>query len=209
MTAATGVLTMVGALVLMAVVDAWLLLLTLGVVLVAGVALGLVIPRARSAGVEAQASLGALTAILERALRAVRTIKASRAERRQSAEIRTAADRGFIAGVRIERIQAAIDPTVTVAVQGSFLVVLGVGGARVASGTLEIAALVAFLLYLTTLVVPLVAVLTFLNQTQAALAAFERIDDVLRQPVEHAGPARGTSAAAAWEVPPLGSTSTT
>lgn len=190
-TAVTGVLTMVGAVVLMAVLDVWLLLLTTGAVLVAGVALGLVIPRARSAGAEAQASLGALTSILERALRVVRTIKASRAERRQSAEISVAADRAFAAGVRIERIQATIDPTVTVAVQGSFLVVLGVGGARVASGTLEIAALVAFLLYLTTLIVPLVSVLTFLSQTQAALAAFERIDDVLREPGEHAGPAPG------------------
>lgn len=185
--AVTGVLTMAGAIVLMATLDAWLLLLTLGAVAVAGLALGLVIPRARSAGAEAQASIGALTSVLERALRAIRTIKASRAEPREAAGIRAAAGRAFTAGVRIERIQATIDPTVTVAVQGSFLVVLGVGGARVAAGSLEIADLVAFLLYLTTLVVPLVAVLTFLNETQAALAAFARIQDVLREPAEDLG----------------------
>lgn len=185
--AVTGVLTMAGAIVLMSTLDAWLLLLTLGAVAVAGLALGLVIPRARSAGAEAQASIGALTSVLERALRAIRTIKASRAEPREAAGIRAAAGRAFTAGVRIERIQATIDPTVTVAVQGSFLVVLGVGGARVAAGSLEIADLVAFLLYLTTLVVPLVAVLTFLNETQAALAAFARIQDVLREPAEDLG----------------------
>lgn len=177
--ALTGAVTFVGALTLMAILD-WLLLgITLGCVAIAFVGIALVIPAAKRASAQAQASLGRVNAILERSLRSIRTVKASRAEERELYDITAQAEEVRVGATRLARVQAFIDPAVLVAVQGSLLIVLGVGGARVASGDLAVPALVAFLLYLTLLIVPLSDVVRFLSEVQKAQAALERIQSVL------------------------------
>jgi ABC-type multidrug transport system fused ATPase/permease subunit len=178
-TALTGALTLAGALALMGLIDWLLLLLTLGVVALAFSVFFFVVPQAKRASIEAQASLGRLTAVLDRALRAIRTVKAARAEEREAADLVAQARIAYQAGVRMGRVQATIDPAVAFAVQGSFLVVLGIGGQRVAAGRLTVADLVAFLLYLTTLIVPLVAVGQFFTDLQRGLGAYGRIAEIL------------------------------
>jgi ATP-binding cassette subfamily B protein/ATP-binding cassette subfamily C protein len=64
-------------------------------------------------------------------------------------------------------------------VQGSFVLVLGIGGARVASGSISVADLVAFILYLFLLVMPLARALHAYTVLQTGLGALQRIEDVL------------------------------
>ena len=50
--------------------------------------------------------------------------------------------------MRVARLQALVGPAGVAAIQGAFLLVLGVGGARVAAGAITVGDLVAFMLFL-------------------------------------------------------------
>jgi len=192
--AAGSVVVGVGALVAMALVDAWLLLLTVLAVSV-GVAAALVVSRGvRRLSRKAQEEVGAMSAAVERALSAVRTIRASGATEREVAGIGTSATRAYEAGVRVARLESMVSPIGSVAVQGAFLAVLGVGGYRVASGSIGVADLVAFILYLFLLVMPLGQAIHAWTQVQTGLGALARIQEILALPPERAElPERGTA----------------
>ncbi len=169
----------IGAVIAMALVDGWLLLLT-----VASVAIGVTTAVLASRGVrrlsrQAQEEVGAMTAAVERALSAVRTIRASGATAREVAAVGGSARRAFDAGVRVARLEALVSPAGSIAVQGAFLAVLGVGGYRVASGSISVAELVAFILYLFLLVMPLGQAIGAYTQLQTGLGALGRIQEIL------------------------------
>jgi ABC-type multidrug transport system fused ATPase/permease subunit len=75
------------------------------------------------------------------------------------------------------------------ALQVAFLAVLGVGGGRVASGSLDVSSLVAFLLYLFFLAEPIASLTMGATQLQAGLAAVRRMREVEALAVEPARPA--------------------
>ena len=150
-----GVLTLVGAVIAMLIIDPLLLGLTVLVLAVAIAAMLAVMPLLTRASGKAQEEVGHLTSALERAISAVRTVRAAGATERESHEIGERAGDAFGAGVRVARISALVVPILGVAVQLSFLVVLGVGGLRVATGEIEISQLVGFLLFLFLMVMPL------------------------------------------------------
>lgn len=182
--ALVGVVVFFGAVILMAIIDPLLLGVTLFCVLLATAGVLLVASKVRKATEEAQESVGALGAALERALRAVRTVKISRAETRETEAISAEAGAAYRAGVRATAYESLVGPATNVALQGSFILVLGVGGARLASGALALEELVAFLLYLLYLVGPLVMVFMAFTELQQGLAAVGRINEVLAIPAD-------------------------
>jgi ABC-type multidrug transport system fused ATPase/permease subunit len=169
----------VGALVAMALVDGWLLLLTVVAVSIGVTAAVLVSRGVRRLSRQAQEEVGAMSAAVERALSAVRTIRASGATAREVAGVGESARRSYEAGVRVARLEAMVSPIGSIAVQGAFLAVLGVGGYRVASGSISVADLVAFILYLFLLVMPLGRVIGAWTQLQTGLGALARIQEIL------------------------------
>jgi ABC-type multidrug transport system fused ATPase/permease subunit len=179
-----GMLTLCGAVALMAIIDPLLLLVALFCVSAAVVSVLAISSRVRAADEEAQRRTGTLSAALERALNAIRTVKMSRAEDREKIYISEEARAAYLAGVRATKLEAIVQPATVVAVQGSFVLVLGIGGARLASGAITLGDLVAFLLYLLYLVSPLVMVFMSFTDLQRGLAAFGRIKEVLDSPVE-------------------------
>ncbi|MGY1744634.1 ABC transporter ATP-binding protein [Blastococcus sp. SYSU D00695] len=192
----------VGALVAMAVVDVWLLLVT-----VVAVSIGLAVVVASSRRVrrlsrQAQEEVGAMSAAVERALSAVRTIRASGATAREVAVVDASATRAYRAGVAVARLQAMVEPAASVAVQGAFLAVLGLGGYRVASGSIAVGDLVAFVLYLFLLVMPLGQAISAYTQLQTGLGALARIQEVLALDPEDDGRAeRGGAVVAVPRAP--------
>ncbi|WP_233489308.1 ABC transporter ATP-binding protein [Blastococcus sp. TF02-09] len=175
----------IGAVIAMALVDVWLLLVTL-----LAVGIGLTVAVLASRGVkrasrQAQEEVGAMTAAVERALSAVRTIRASGATAREVTAVGSSARRAFAAGVRVARIESLIAPAGSIAVQGAFLAVLGVGGYRVANGSITVASLVAFILYLFLLVMPLGHAISAWTQLQTGLGALGRIQEILILEPEH------------------------
>jgi ABC-type multidrug transport system fused ATPase/permease subunit len=189
----TGAVMVAGATVAMVVLDP----LLFGVALI-GLALGLAVAvtvsrRVRGLSEQAQARLGEMTSAVERAISAARTIRASGAEEREAVAVGDSAGHAYDAGMRVARLQALIEPASTAAIQGAFLLVLGVGGARVAAGAISVGDLVAFILFLFFLVMPLGQALHAYTQLQTGLGALQRIEEILDLPAETTGDRQATA----------------
>jgi ATP-binding cassette subfamily C protein len=151
----TGGLTLVATVVMMGLVDPVLLGVTLAVILGAGVILGLIVPRINKASRQAQDAVGVMGASLERILGALRTVKASGAEHREEHTLHEAAQESWRQSVRAAKWSAAAGNTAGLAMQIAFITVLAVGGARVATGAIDVGTLVAFLLFVFYLMSPI------------------------------------------------------
>ncbi|MCF4136112.1 ABC transporter ATP-binding protein/permease [Streptomyces sp. Tue 6430] len=182
----TGGLTLVGTVVLMGVVDPVLLGVTLSVILVAGTVIGVIVPRINRASRRAQDAVGVMGASLERVLGALRTVKAAGAEDREEKALHAAAEDSWRQSVSAAKWSAAAGNTAGLAMQSAFITVLAVGGARVATGAIDIATLVAFLLYVFYLMSPIQQVIGAVVQYQAGSAALGRIQETLLLPAEPA-----------------------
>ena len=180
----TGGLTLVATLVMMGVVDAVLLGVTLAVVVGAGTVLGLIVPRINRASRQAQDAVGLMGAALERILGALRTVKASGAEPREERALHDAAEESWRQSVRAAKWSAAAGNTAGLAMQIAFITVLAVGGARVATGAIDVGTLVAFLLFVFYLMSPIQQVVGAITQYQTGRAALGRIQDALCLPAE-------------------------
>jgi ABC-type multidrug transport system fused ATPase/permease subunit len=189
-----GGISLIAAIVLMAVIDVPLLLVTLVVLAVIAAMVGVVLPRIMRATERAQAAVGELGSVMERVLGAIRTVKASGAEGRETASLVTAAGRAYDEGMRNARYQALVGTSTGLAVQVAFLAVLGVGGARVADGSLAVGDLIAFLLYLFYVSDPIAGIASGAAQLQAGIAAVRRLDEVDRLTVEHDDPVTAAAA---------------
>ena len=199
----SSVLMFVGAVALMAYVDVSLLLITLtAVVLGAAAVLGLG-SAIRRASQRAQSSVGDMTASVERALGAIRTIRAAGATERETERVGEAAASAYRAGIDMAKLNALVQPIMSLCIQGAFIVVLGYGGYRVATGDMTLGDLVAFLLYLFMLVMPLAQAVHAFTTLQAGLGALDRMQEVMQIPAEDADeetlPAASPQAAAASE----------
>jgi ATP-binding cassette subfamily C protein len=186
--AATSTVMLLATVTMMALLDPLLLAVTVAVLGGAQAVIGLVVPRIARAATRAQESVGAMGTALERMLGAVRTVKASGAERREGQRVDAAAVSAWRAGVRAAKWQALAGNTAGLAVQVSFIVVLGLGGARVASGAIDVGTLVAFLLYLYYLLPPMRELAGVASQYQVGVAAVGRIRQAQRLPTEPDGP---------------------
>ncbi|MEZ3182056.1 ABC transporter ATP-binding protein/permease [Streptomyces pimonensis] len=182
--AATGAVTLVAAVVVMAFLDVVLLGVTLGVVAVVGAGVALVMPKIGQATERSQAAVGEMSTGLERVFGAFRTVKASGAEERESARVEAAARRAWRHGVRSAKWEAVVGTADNLAVQLAFLAVLAVGGARVASGEIPVSTLIAFLLYLFYLMEPVYRLIEAVSSYQEGAAAISRITEVDVLPAE-------------------------
>lgn len=182
MTAAIG---LVGTVALMVYLD-WVLFLIVAAFVVAGSLIIVSVLRGiRVASLRGQQSLGAMTADLERALSAIRTVRATRSERREARRIGKHAKSAFTSSVRVAKLDALVGPASQMAVNGSFLVILLVGGVRVANGSSSLGDLVAFMLYMTYLTVPIGNAFQALSAIQQGTGALQRVNDVLALPREN------------------------
>ncbi|EME50448.1 ABC transporter [Amycolatopsis decaplanina DSM 44594] len=173
-----GVVMLVGTLVLMSVLDPVLLATTVAAVLVVIALFTWLMPAIAKEQEKAQDRVGRLGGVLEGALRAIRTVKASRAETRQSERILVDAQAATVHGVRAVRRQAVAWVVAWTGIQGATLVILGLGAWRVGAGLLEVSSLIAFLLYAFALMEPITELSQNMTALQAGIAAAGRIREM-------------------------------
>lgn len=183
-------LIFLGAIVAMAVIDPILLLAIAAVLAIAVTGVVLLSGRIRVATRLQQEKVGELASGVERAVGAIRTVRAAGATERETATVTSKATEVYDVGVRIAKVSALVVPIAGVALQASLLVVLGFGGFRVASGAIEIAQLVAFVMFLFLLIGPLGSFLGAITSVNQALGALGRIQEVLDLPTECDGDER-------------------
>ena len=181
-----NVLIFVGAVIAMLLIDPILLLLILVVVGLSIGVVGVLSGRIRRATSAQQEKVGELASGVERAVGSIRTVRAAGASAREEATISATATEAYGLGVRIAKASALVVPIAGIALQLSLLVVLGVGGYRVASGDITIASLVTFVMFLFFLVQPLGSFFGAITSVNQALGALGRIQEVLDLPTETA-----------------------
>ena len=179
-----GSITFIGAVIAMAIIDPVLLGLTVLVVAISVITVTKLSARIRVASRKAQEKVGDLAAAVERAISAVRTVRASNATEREISAVEKDAEGAWKMGIEVARISALIVPIAGIAMQVSFLVVLGVGGFRVASGAITVANLVAFILFLFLMIMPLGQAFGAITAVNAALGALGRIQEIIDLPSE-------------------------
>ncbi|WP_091034396.1 ABC transporter ATP-binding protein [Microbacterium oxydans] len=173
-----------GALIAMLVIDPILLLLIVVVIGISVTVVVLLSGRIRTASTAQQEKVGELASGVERAVGSIRTIRASGATERETAAVSELATDAYGIGVRIAKISSMVVPVSGIALQLSLLVVLGVGGFRVAAGAITIASLISFIMFLFLLVMPLATTFGAITSVNQALGALGRIQEVLDLPTE-------------------------
>ncbi|TQS30794.1 ABC transporter ATP-binding protein [Microbispora sp. KK1-11] len=181
---AGGIVTMVGALAALLLLDASLFGLTLGIaaifaILTTGMSLGV-----KKASRELQESVGQLTSALSRAIVGIRTIRAGNVTDPEERAIIRTADDARKAGLKVARITALLEPMSLLTMQAAVLMVLGVGGLRVAAGQLAIGDLVSFLMYVFLLIAPLGQIFSALGSLGSSMGAIDRIREITELPSE-------------------------
>ena len=204
--ALTGMVLLVGALAMMALVDLLLFATSMAAITMLGAVIALIMPRIRRATGRAQRSVGQMGSAMERVLGAFTTMKAFGAESVEAGRVGAAATAAYDEGVTLARWRSLAGTVAGLAIHATFLVVLGVGGYRVATGAISVSTLVAFLLYVMYLTQPVMQLVTASTLFQAGRAALGRIGEVLRLPTEPLGPrpaAVASSRGPADELAPL------
>ena len=181
-----GLVTFIGSIIAMLIIDMILFGLTFSVV-VSSMAIVIVLSRRiRVYSRRAQDRVGDLTASVERAISAVRTVRAANAVQREIDSVDDDSRGAWRAGLDVARISAFVIPISGIAMQVSFLVVLGVGGFRVASGAIDVAQLVSFILFLFMMIMPLGQAIGAFTSVAQALGALGRIQEIIDLPSESA-----------------------
>ncbi len=186
-----GLVSLVGTIVLMAILDWPLLLATLLALIVVGVLFGALVPQIGKADKRAQDAIGELGATLEGGVRALRTVKSSRAEHREIARVNAKAEESARHAIRSVWFSALAWSVAGGGVQLAIIVILGLGAGRVALGELAVSTLVAFLMYAFNIVDPITSLAGAFSTLQSGLAAAARIRETEHLELEdtHARPA--------------------
>ncbi|GGM70483.1 putative ABC transporter ATP-binding protein [Longimycelium tulufanense] len=182
--AAAAPIAILGAIVLMGVIDPVMLALVVGLLAITTVGERYALRRVGEATEQEQARVGSMTAALQRVLIAFRTVKASGTERHEQQQVGSQADGAYRAGVRSARAEAWVEVIAGASMDVTFLVVLAVGATRVASGELGIGGLIAFLLYVMYLREPVETLFDAATDFSEGLAAVRRVEELNLLPQE-------------------------
>ncbi|MGW0040248.1 ABC transporter ATP-binding protein [Rhodococcus sp. NPDC003348] len=180
----TSAVSIVGTLVLMAILDPVLLGTMLGALVLVGIAAAGLMPMIGKSQRLAQESVGRMGGGLEGALRAIRTVKASRAESREAERIIVDARDSQRHSVRAARAAAVVWMVVSGGMQLAIAGVLAFGAWRVSVGALAVSSLIAFLLYAFTAIPPVSQLATNFAMIQSGIVAASRIREVQEMEIE-------------------------
>lgn len=186
----TSVTGIVGSIVLMGVIDVVMLSITLGAVLVLATAMALIMPRAGRERAKAQEAVGAMSTELDGSMRALRTIKAARAESVHEGTVLEGAARARRHVVRAVWAEVMAYETGFAGMLFVAVFTVAFGSWRVTQGHLTVAALVAFVMYTQGFIRPLMQLADGFATIQSGLAASNRITEAQEIPFEDSAGAR-------------------
>ncbi|WP_394140816.1 ABC transporter ATP-binding protein [Cytobacillus oceanisediminis] len=180
----TGIISIIGAIVILLVMD-WKM--TLLMLISVPITLAIMMPLGRkmakiSRGLQDETAT--FTGHITQTLSEIRLMKSSTAEQSEEEKGLEGIDKLLGFGLREARIFAMIGPTMYLIMMVVIVMIIAYGGMRVANGTMSTGSLVAFLLYLFQIIMPITSFAMFFTQLQKAKGATERIIEILDQPLE-------------------------
>ncbi|MBS8266478.1 ABC transporter ATP-binding protein [Mesobacillus boroniphilus] len=180
----TGIISIIGAVVILLVMD-WKM--TLLMLISVPLTLAIMIPLGRKMAKIArglQDETAVFTGHITQTLGEIRLMKASTAEKIEENNGYGGIDKLFNFGLKEARIFALIGPVMQLMIMVVIVIIIAYGGMRVVNGTMSTGALIAFLLYLFQIIMPITSFAMFFTQLQKAKGATERIIEILDQPLE-------------------------
>ncbi|MGO2170489.1 MAG: ABC transporter ATP-binding protein [Micrococcaceae bacterium] len=172
---------LVAAVVIMWILDPVLLVVALSMISVGTVISVLLAKKLRPANYEMQHRVGTMAGAVQRALHGMRTIRASSATERENEVAAGSVADVLLSAKRIAKLEALVQPVLTICIQGAFVATIAIGGLRVASGALPLASLMSMVLYLFLLTNPISQMMGVFSQIQVAIASFNRIREITEQ----------------------------
>ncbi|RKQ28817.1 ABC transporter ATP-binding protein [Oceanobacillus halophilus] len=176
----TGFITIIGAIVILLIMD-WKM--TLFMLIAVPVTLVIMMPLgARMAKISKgmQDETAKFTGEIQQTLSEARLMKASTAEHVEEKKGKSGISKLYQFGLREARIFALIGPFMYTIMMLVIVLIIGYGGIRVAEGTMSTGSLVAFLLYLFQIIYPITSFAMFFTELQKAKGATERIISILK-----------------------------
>lgn len=180
----TGIISVIGAIFILVFIDWQMTLVMLSIV---PILILVVIPLGRKMyriSKSTQEEMANLTNVLTQVISEIRLVKASVAEAREKDLGEKKVKSLFQYGLKEAKVQAVLNPIITLALMLTLVLIIGYGGVRVSAGALSAGELVAFLLYLFLIVVPVSQFASFFTRVQKGMGATERINDILKEAEE-------------------------
>jgi len=174
-------LMMIGSIILMFSTDASLSLKILPVLLLTGLAIGILIAKMGPVFMIIQKKLDNINTVLQENIAGIRVVKAFVRKDHEEGRFE-AVNQDFTAiNIKILRIISTIFPGLMLLVSLATLIVIWFGGRQVIDGTLTIGQIVAFTNYLATTLVPLMIMGMLASVIAGAIASAERVDEVMSE----------------------------
>ncbi|MCY8797260.1 multidrug resistance ABC transporter ATP-binding protein/permease BmrA [Bacillus inaquosorum] len=180
----TGIISVIGSLSILFIMNWKLTLLVLVVVPLAALILMPIGRKMFSISRETQDETARFTGLLNQILPEIRLVKASNAEDVEYGRGKMGITSLFKLGVREAKVQSLVSPLISLVLMAALVAVIGYGGMQVSSGELTAGALVAFILYLFQIIMPMGQITTFFTQLQKSIGATERMIEILAEEEE-------------------------
>lgn len=183
----SGLFAIVGAVIILIIID-WKM--TLLMLISVPVAILLTLPLGQRMHKIARANqdeLASFTGQLGRVLTNIRLVKTSQTENYEQLNGEEKIQHLYQFGLKESKILAVLSPIMTFIMMVVLILLFGYGGAKVATGAITAGELVAIIIYLVQIIIPFTQMATFFTSLQKAMGATERLQEILNEPIEGHG----------------------
>ncbi|MEB6268248.1 ABC transporter ATP-binding protein/permease [Staphylococcus epidermidis] len=179
-----SVLTLVGSLVMLFIMDWKLTLLTfitIPVFILIIVPLGRVMQKIST---NTQSEVANFSGLLGRVLTEMRLVKVSNTERLELDNAHTNLKKIYRLGLKQAKISAVVQPISGVVMLLTIAIILGFGALEIGTGAITPGTLIAMIFYVIQLSMPLINLSTLVTDYKKAVGASSRIYEIMQEPIE-------------------------
>ncbi|WMT41998.1 ABC transporter ATP-binding protein [Paenibacillus sp. D2_2] len=169
----------IGAIIMSMLLDFRLSLILLAATPLFAIILYLIITKTAPVYRLYQKKLDKIAVVLSENLSGVRVIRAFAKRRAEKERFREASDDITATAIRVGRVSALLSPVTTVVVNGAIIAILWVGGIHINAGTLSSGEIIAFINYVTQILLALIVVSNLIILFTKAASSAGRINEVL------------------------------
>ena len=179
-----SVLTLVGSLVMLFIMD-WkltlLIFITIPVFILIIVPLGRVMQKIST---NTQSEIANFSGLLGRVLTEMRLVKVSNTERLELDNAHTNLKKIYRLGLKQAKISAVVQPISGVVMLLTIAIILGFGALEIGTGAITPGTLIAMIFYVIQLSMPLINLSTLVTDYKKAVGASSRIYEIMQEPIE-------------------------
>lgn len=169
----------IGAIIMAMLLDFRLSLVLLAVTPIFGIILYFIIAKSAPLYRLYQKKLDRIAQVLSENLTGVRVIRAFAKRQAEKERFRAASDDITATAIRVGRVSALLSPVTTLVVNGAIIAILWVGGFHINEGTLSSGEIIAFINYVTQILLALIVVSNLIILFTKAASSAARINEVL------------------------------